>query len=130
MSTVIDYPSEGVIGISRKPKRYDIELYQGDTFSFALVLKNSGGTPINVTGWTAQAQVRKVSDDSPGETPTMTVVVGTTDGKLTISLSDTGTAALQGETEYKYDVQVNDGTEKRTFIGGKITVTEDVTEWV
>lgn len=129
MSSIVDGTAVGVIGSARKPKRYDIELYQGDTFSFSLVLKN-GGTPINVTGWTAQAQIKKVSDSSPGETPNLAVTVGTSDGKFTISLTDTATAALQGNTEYKYDVQLSDGTEKRTFIGGVITVTEDITEWV
>jgi hypothetical protein len=129
MSSIVDDPTLGTIGTARKPKRYDIELYQGDTFSFSLVLKN-GGTPINVTGWTAQAQIKKSSDNTPGETPSLSVVVGTSDGKFTISLTDTGTAALQGATEYKYDVQLSDGTEKRTFIGGTIKVTEDITEWV
>lgn len=127
MSTVIDSQSQGTIGTTLQPKRYDIVLYQGDTFTFSLTLKN-GATPIDVTGWTPLAQIKKTSDNTPGETPVLGVTVGTTDGKITIKLTDTETAALQGSTEYKYDIQLSDGTNKRTFIGGKITVTEDISE--
>jgi hypothetical protein len=126
--SIIDFPSEGDIGTDLKPKRYDIEIYQGDTFSFNMVFKN-GSTPVDVTGWTAQAQIKKM-DNTPGETPNLDLTVGTTDGKIVVSLTDTDTAALAGTTDYKYDIQVSDGTSKRTYIGGKITVTEDVTEWV
>jgi hypothetical protein len=124
---VIDFDQEGVIGTNLQPKRFDIVIYQGDTFSFNLVLSN-GGTPLDVTSWTGEAEIRKASDSTPGETPNMTVAVGTTDGKITISLTDTQTAALINNTEYMYDVQLSDGSNIRTFIGGKITVTEDVTE--
>lgn len=127
--TIVDFPSQGVIGTSLKPKRYDIEIYQGDTFGFTLVFKN-GTTPVDVTGWTVQAQIRKTIDNSLGETPNLGVTVGTTDGKITIDLTDTESAALGGDTNYQYDIQVSDGTVKRTYIGGKITVTEDITEWV
>lgn len=127
--SIVDFPVQGVIGSNLMPKRYDITLYQGDTFAFALVFKN-GATPVNVTGWTAQAQIRKVDDNTAGETPNLGITVGTTDGKITIDLTDTESAALQGSTEYKYDIQVSDGVSKRTFIGGNITVTDDITEWV
>lgn len=126
--SIVDFPSQGTIGASLKPKRYDIELYQGDDFAFSLVFKN-GSTPLDVTAWDAIAQIKKVDDNTPGETPNMTVMIGGTDGKITIKLSNTGTAALQGTTTYKYDVQVADATTQRTFIGGLITVVEDISEF-
>lgn len=125
--SIVDFPAEGEIGTDLKPKRYDIEIYQGDTFTFDMVFLN-GATPVDVTGWTAQAQIKKM-DNTPGETPNLGITVGTTNGKITVDLTDTETAALAGTTDYKYDIQVSDGLSKRTYIGGKITVTEDVTEW-
>ena len=125
--SIVDFPSQGDIGSDLKPKRYDIELYQGDTFAFDMVFMN-GETAVDVTGWTAQAQIKKM-DSTPGETPTLGLTIGGVNGKITVDLTDTETAALAGTTEYKYDIQVSDGTSKRTFIGGKITVTEDITEW-
>jgi hypothetical protein len=121
MSSVVEYPSQGTVGTTRKPKRFDIDLYQGDTFAFDLVL---GGDNLDVTGWTA---VSTVKDD------TDTVVSGviTIDDVDTFRKSFTihvDSDLLSPGVEYKYDVQVTSGTAKRTFIGGKITVDEDITE--
>ena len=122
MSKVTDYPSQGTVGVTRKPKRYDIDLYQGDTFAFYLTFT---GTGLDVTGWTASATVKKVSDNtlvSSVITPSAVDVAGkrfliTVDSEL-----------LTPGTEYLYDVQVTSGASKRTFIGGKITIDEDITE--
>lgn len=127
MSTVVDFPSQGTIGANLQPKRFDIVIYQGDTFKFNLALK-SGITPVDVTGWTARVAILK-SGNTPGETPEMTVLVGDVDGKITISLTGTETAALLNNTEYIYDVEIEDTDENiRTLIGGTIIVTEDITE--
>ena len=127
--SVTDFPLAGTIGSNLLPKRYDIVIYQGDTFTFNVVLKDSLDVPLDVTGWTPEAQIKKVSDNTPAETPNLTAVAGTTDGKITVTLSGTGSSALYGATEYKYDLQVTDTSGNvRTFLGGKITVTEDVTE--
>ena len=124
--SVVDFPSAGVIGANLKPKRYDIELYQGDTFKFSLVLKN-GGTPINITGWTPLAQIKRLTDSSPAETPVLTTTVTGIEGKINIGVDATGTSALDADLEYKYDLQLTDTDGNvRTFIGGKITVTADI----
>lgn len=44
----------------------DIEIEQGATFQKSLVWKDSTGTPINLTGYTARMMVRlKISDAAP-----------------------------------------------------------------
>lgn len=127
--SIVDFPSQGTVGSSLLPKRYDIVLYQGDTFKFDLILKDNTNAAINITGWTALAQIKKVSDNSAAETPSLTCTVGGVDGKVSIGIADTGTSALLEDTEYKYDVQLTDNAgNKRTFIGGIITVTGDVSE--
>lgn len=127
--SIVEFPSQGTIGQTFLPKRYDIAIYQGDTFKFDLVLKDEGGVPLDITGWTGLAQIKKVEDSSAAETPTLTTTVGTTDGKITIGISNTGTGALLEDVEYKYDVQLTDTAGNvRTFLGGKITITGDVSE--
>lgn len=128
MSRLVD-STNSAIAVSNKPKRVDIEVYQGDTTSFGLELTDSTDKPIDITGWTGQAQIRVASTGELAESPTLVVTAGGVDGVFTITLSDTESAKLLGNTEYLYDVQISDGTEKRTFIAGKITVTEDITEW-
>lgn len=125
--SVVDFPQVGTIGTTLKPKRYDIEIYQGDTFGFALQFKDSTNALINVTGWSALAQIKN-SDGTPAPTAAFTTVIGTTDGKITIKLTDVQSGDLP-EGEYKYDVQVTDSAgNKRTYIGGRITVVEDISE--
>jgi hypothetical protein len=123
VSSVVDFTLQGTIGTTRKPKRYDIDMYQGDTFSFYLTLSGAG---LDVTGWTGSAKVQKISDSSPVSSVITVSAVDTTNKRFTISVDSD---LLTPGTEYKYDVQVTDsGGGKRTFIGGKITVTEDITE--
>lgn len=39
------------------PGSYDITIYQGATFSLPLQYENSSGTPVNMSGYTVQAQL-------------------------------------------------------------------------
>lgn len=121
MSSVIEFPAEGPIGHNLMPKRHDIEMYQNDTFSFDLTFKNSLGAAIDVTGWTVLAQIKNVIGGTLAGTFQSTV--GGINGKVTITLPDAITVG-----QYKYDVQVSDGTNKRTYIGGFINVSEDISE--
>src|SRR5690242_3219436 len=121
--SIVDFPSQGVIGTSRKPKRYDIELYQGDTFPFYLAFT---GSSLDVTGWSATSAVKKVSDNTVVSSIITIGAVDTVNKRFLVTINS---ATLDPEEEYKYDIQVTDASSnKRTFIGGKITVTEDVTE--
>lgn len=129
MSRVTDFTSEGVIGESIQPKRYDIAIYQGDTFKFEILI-SSGATPIDLTGWTVIAQIRKIND-TPGETPNINATLGGVNGKVSLSITNTGTGLLEDET-YIYDVQITDNATPtpnvRTFIGGNVLVTKDISE--
>lgn len=128
MNGVIDFEAQGTIGVNLQPKRWDVVIYKGDTFRFYMRMNNNG-SPVDVSNWEVLAQIKKVSDSTPGETPALNATVGTTDGLIEVFLSGTETAALINNTEYKYDVQITDTSgNKRTFIGGRITVTEDISE--
>lgn len=125
--SVADFPTDKTIGTELRPKRIDIEVYQGDTFKFVVGLKDANGTLIDATGWTPLAQIKK-ADGSAGETPVMNATVDA-DG-ITVVLSDTETGALiPTNGPYKYDVQLTDlDGNVRTFFGGTIIVTEDISE--
>lgn len=121
--SIIDSPSQGTIGTTRKPKRFDIDLYQGDTFAFYLTFS---GDELDVTGWAASSDVQKVSDNSVVDDVITIDVVDTANKRFLIHVDSD---LLTPGEEYKYDVQVTDASgNKRTFIGGKITTTEDITE--
>lgn len=126
--TVVDFPLQGTIGTSVKPKRYDIEVYQGDDFDLTLVFRDAANALINVTGWTVLAEIEDLAAPTTPPTGAFSSTVGGANGEITISLSSIQLEALPA-AEYKYDVQVTDNAgKKRTYIGGKLIVTEDISE--
>jgi hypothetical protein len=81
---------------------------------------------LDVTGWTASASVKKVSDDSAVANVITIGPVDTTNKRFVVNVDSD---LLEPGTEYKYDVQVVDSSgNKRTFIGGTIVTDEDITE--
>jgi hypothetical protein len=123
--TIIDYEQQGTIGANLLPKRYDIKLYQGDTFEIILNFKDAGNVGVDLTGFTGRAQF-KPATGAPIDL-TVTTNYNATNGAVSVYLADT--SALSGE--YSWDLELEDaGGRKRTYIGGKVTITEDITEVV
>src|SRR5689334_20393920 len=97
---ITDFTQAGTIGTSLRPKRYDIELFQGDSFDVSFTCKGSGGTPVNLTGVTA---VAKFVGISPTVTPAQQPTVNTlgSDGVVRVTLLDT--SGLDPAGEYAWD---------------------------
>lgn len=123
--TIIDFPQQGTIGANLLPKRYDIDIYQGDTFEVILNFKNAEEVGVDLTGFTGRAQF-KPTTGSPVDL-TVSVNYGSVNGAVRVLLTDT--SALSGE--YAWDLELEDaGGRKRTYVGGRVTVTTDITEEV
>lgn len=97
---------------------------QGATFSTDLTLTDENGDALNLTGYTANSQLRK------WYTSTNSVSFSTTTnnsiGVVTLSLSSNQTAALTAG-RYVYDVEISDGTTISRIVEGIVTVTPNVT---
>lgn len=127
---VVNFDKEGDIGITLRPKRFDIEVYQGDTFKFETVFRQPAaapateGAPVDVSGWTGKCQVKDNANTQV--LPAIVTVIDGPGGKIGVDFGDT--SAVAGG-DYKYDLEMTDaGGSKRTFIGGKFVVVEDITE--
>lgn len=126
------------VGVSLRPKRIDIEVYQGDTFKFATVFKQppvgeADPLPVDITGWVGKCEVRSLDNLTVEITATVSIVDAnnepTVDGSAGRILIDFEDTSLVDGGEYKYDVQMTDADGNvRTFIGGKFIVVEDITE--
>lgn len=122
-----------------QPASQDLEIYQGDTFTFFFRLRNRvwdeetqtyiGGTYIDLTNYTGKAQIRATADD-PTVLQELTVTLAnqaTLPGGVLVSLTAAQTAALP-TTGGVWDVQLTSPTsEVQTFIAGRVTVTREVT---
>ena len=109
---------------------YPFEIEQGATLSRPIVWKDANGTPIDVTGYTARLHVRKAVASATTllelTSPTE-IVVGTTDGKFTINMTDVETAALTFVSG-RYDLEViSPGGVVTRLLEGKFKVSKEVT---
>lgn len=110
---------------------YDFEIEQGSTLLKPIVWKDSTGTVVNLTGYTAKMQIRKsVSSDE------VLLELSTVNGKLSIT-ENTGTitmifsAATTAAIDWsrgKYDLELTSSTGTVTrLIEGEITVSKEIT---
>ena len=105
-----------------KAKRVNIEIEQGTTFSYDFPILNTDGTDFDVTGWSANGQLRKHYASNTAYTFTTSL----SNGHLIFSLSSSNSALISFGL-YVYDVKItNDGTVKR-LIEGMATVSPQVT---
>jgi len=105
----------------------DLEIYQGDTYSAAIAVSNPDGTPANLTGYTAAAQLRRGPADSD---PVIVANFSTAvvSPNITISLPSWQTADLSGS--YLWDLQITSpgpGLATTTILTGRAKVTPEVT---
>ena len=109
---------------------YDITCDQGATFSRVITWKNSNGTPIDLTNYTARMQVR-------ANYPSTTVVLELTTvnggitlggalGTITLAATATTTAAIAAD-QYVYDLELITGSNVTRVVEGSFTVTPEVT---
>ncbi len=124
----IVYPGDtpgGTLGVDFLPSNYDLDLYRGDYFPLRITLEDNLGVPLDLTGYTAAAQIRSTFDDpvSYDFDATITPLTGTIDLILTSVVSET---ILAGS--YVWDFQVTEPSGNvRTYITGDVTVFDEVT---
>lgn len=106
----------------------DLEAKQGDTFSLAFAYQEDDGTPIDVTGYTAEFSLAVAPGGSPSFTYTDDdyITVGTTDGLFTVSIPPAQTR-LWEHRRYSYEITVVDTSDvKTTLFEGKLSIRPEV----
>ena len=112
------------------PGRYNLAVYKGTTFALSPVWK-IGGVPVNLSGYTADMQVRYATDTSiivELSTANGRAVITPSAGKVTLTLTASQTAALAAGT-YVYDLNLTapDSTVTK-ILQGVFVVSESVTQ--
>tara|TARA_R100001377_G_scaffold44329_1_gene25246 strand:+ start:1200 stop:1532 length:333 start_codon:yes stop_codon:yes gene_type:complete len=106
--------------------RSDMIIDQGSTFSTVVTVTDTDGSVVNLTGYTANSQIRKHATSS-GATATFGISNGGTNGQLTLSLAHANTSAITAG-RYVYDVEVTSGANVRSrVVEGIVTVTPEIT---
>ena len=116
----------------QSPGVLDLNCYQGANFDYTLTWQ-TGGTAVNLTGYSARMQVR---DSYDGGTAIVSlsngtgITLGGTAGTIDLALSATATAALDGtpNTQFVYDLELVSGAGYVTrLVEGRFYVYPEVT---
>ena len=110
---------------------YDIIADQGSTFSRRITWKDSTGTPINLTGYTAKMQVRETVDSSTVllelSTTNSRITLGGAAGTIDLTASATVMTAL-AYGQFVYDLELTSaGGVVTRVVQGSFTVPGEVT---
>jgi hypothetical protein len=103
----------------------NIIIDQGTTFSTVITLADEDNTLINLTGYTANSQIRKHYSSS-NSTP-FSVSLGGVQGTVTLSLTSTQTSNIAAG-RYVYDVELTSSSNVVSrIVEGIVTITPEVT---
>jgi hypothetical protein len=117
--------------MSAPAQTYDITADQGATYSVVITYKNSNGTPINLTNYTARMQLR-ASYASAAAALTLTtengrIVLGGALGTITLTVAASTMETLEAKT-YVYDLELVDGSTVIRLLQGLFVNRPNVTK--
>ena len=99
---------------------------QDADFTTTVTVNDSTGSALDLTNYTALGMIRKTYQSSTATTFTSSFVSPRTTGQITISLTDTQTAALESG-RYVYDLVITDASGSKTrVVEGTATVNPSV----
>lgn len=101
----------------------DFTVDAGGTFTRQFVYETTGGTPIDLTGYTAKTQVRHASTTALIFESTPTIVAE--DGEITMTWTATQTALLK-DANYQYGLQITKDDEVIVLTRGVVTVNQEI----
>lgn len=101
---------------------------QGSDYTTTVTINDSAGSPLDLTGYTATAQIRKTYTSSTSVSFLVVFDADRSTGKITISLTNVQTSALKSGL-YVYDVLISDVLLKKTrVVEGTANVSPMVTQ--
>ena len=113
------------------PGKLDLVAYQGASWDYTLTW-NAGGTPVDLTAYTARMQVRE-SYDSDAVILNLTsgtgITLGGTAGTIYLEASATTTAAFDGtpNKQFIYDLELESAGVVTRLVEGTFTINPEVT---
>lgn len=100
------------------PYGINLTIFSGVDFNTTFTVKTSAGSSINFTNYTGSSNMKK---SAIGTANTFGVTLGTTNGRITLSMGSTVTGTLS-EGRYLYDVNVSSGSTFFKIVEGNIIV--------
>ena len=106
----------------------DLLVYQGDDYSATVTVRNADGSPADITGYTAKAQIRRAIADEEPEVA-VEIVTAVSSPQILLSIHHTQTSSLSGG--YIWDLQLTTPANAvTTIMRGRVKLTSEVTRAV
>lgn len=111
--------------------RYNLDIEQGATFGLTLTWKDAAGTPIDLTGYSARAHIRSMTQSASTllemTTVNSRIVLGGGAGTIVLSASAAVTAALAAPVDAVWDLELESGAGTVTrLLAGDVHVSAEV----
>lgn len=109
------------------PETVNLAIYQGDDYAANVTVKKADGTPADLTGYSAQAQIRPSLADQAA-TPAAQFITSINGNVISLVLGHEQTKALT-RSAYFWDVQIiSPNAWITTLLAGKVAITMEVTK--
>ena len=99
----------------------DLHIDQGDAYDNIVTLNDEFGSPINLTGLTITASMKRYYNSTRDYALTASVFSGGADGRVLLSITSTNTALLV-DPRYVYTVYVTTQSKKVRVLYGQVIV--------
>lgn len=112
-----------------EPATYNLVIYQGDTFEEDFTFETEGATPtpINITGYSFRAQIRRRASDDASLADFTTTITDAPGGIVQLSLTSEETADLDPGRAV-WDLEWTDTLGRvKTHVAGRVRVKAQVT---
>lgn len=111
------------------PTSFDLDIHAGSEFAVTLTAKNSDGTLVNLSGYSARGYVKKSYADSSALLDLQpSVHTSYVSGLIDIAILATGTSGL-AITQGLYDIEIyTTGTYVSRILQGKVNIYPNVTQ--
>ena len=105
----------------------NLTIDQGSAFTATVTIEDSSGNPKNVNGYALAGKIKKNYESSTSVEFDVTTPISSTNGVVTIALTDTKTKAME-PGRYVYDVEITStGGVTTRVLQGQVEVTPGVT---
>ena len=110
------------------PVTYNFEVLRGDTFDLGFSLDDDEGAGIDLSSFTATMHLRTSIDATEYVDWSSYFSAPDENGDFSLGVTAAASSALTAG-QYVYDIQLANGDDSsvNTYVGGRITVLEDVT---
>jgi len=108
-------------------KAVDLDLYQGDDWAAMVAVLMTDMTPADLTGYTAQSQIRTGPADQVSNVAAEMVCTVVPPNNISLYLSHAQTTQLTG-FGYQWDLQLTSAADEiTTIMAGNVNVVQEVT---